>query len=401
MASEYLMARQPILDRSGKVYAYELLYRSASGAPRGPLDAAAEHQSIANAMLEIGLARLVGDKPAFFNLSADMVHSNCVQLLPSDRVVLELLEDTEYDAETAKRVAQLRQMGYRVAYDDFTFQPHQLPFTPHVDILKIDVLDTPWAKVKLEVAKIRAAGGKITLLAEKVEDRAMFDQCLAAGFDLFQGYYFSKPQTIGSKGLDSRKTAILKLLSTLNKPDVSASELEAAIALDPGLAARLLKLVNCASFGMSRKVDSIWLAIRMLGIERLQAFATVLAAASATGSDTRALGDLGLIRARMCEKVARELGHQDLHKHFTVGLLSVLDALMDLPMSQIVPELSLSDDVTAALMAEGDGELLESLRLVTSYETGGWTNLPNSLSLDCLTDVYADAVESTTALAAA
>ncbi len=400
MSSEYLMARQPILDRAGRVYAYELLYRSADGAPRGPLDSEAEHQSIANAMLEIGLKRLVGDKPAFFNLSADMVHSICVQLLPCDRVVLELLENTEYDTATAKRVTELRQMGYRLAYDDFTFQPHQLPFTPHVDILKIDVLDTPWATIKCEVDRIKKNGDKVTLLAEKVEDRQMFEQCLALGFELFQGYYFSKPQTLGSKGIDTRKSAILKLLGKLNKPDVSPHELEAAIALDPGLAARLLKLVNCASFGMSRKVDSIWIAIQMLGIQRLQAFATVLAASAATGSDTRALGDLGLIRARMCERVARELGHQDLHKHFTVGLLSVLDALMDLPMSQIVPELSLTDDVTAALMLEGDGELLESFRLVTKYESGEWADLPRELAPECLSEVYSQAVEGTSALAA-
>jgi EAL and modified HD-GYP domain-containing signal transduction protein len=364
------------------------------------MDSAAEHQAIANAMLEIGLRRLVGDKPAFVNLSPEMLHSICVQLLPADRVVLELLEDTEYGPETAKRVAELRKMGYRLAYDDFTFQPHQLPFVPHVDIVKIDVLDTPWSTVKREAQKIRVGHANITLLAEKVEDRTMFDQCLTVGFDLFQGYYFAKPQTFGSKGLDSRKLAILKLLSKLNKPDVSAHELEAVIALDPGLAARLLKLVNCASFGVSRKVDSIFLAIRMLGLERLQAFATVLAAASATNCDTRAVGDLGLIRARMCERVAKELGHQDLHKHFTVGLLSVLDALMDLPMSQIVPELSLSDDVTAALMAEGEGELIEALRLVTAYESGEWSDLPGDLPLDSLSEVYSAAVESTSALAA-
>lgn len=394
------MARQPILDRSGRVYAYELLYRSAAGSPTGPLDAAAEHQAIVNAMIEIGLARLVGEKPAFFNLSPEMLHSVCVQLLPSERVVLELLENTEYDPRTARRIAQLRRLGYQVAYDDFTFQPHQLPFLQHVDLVKIDIVDTPWPIVQLGVEKMKASGAKMLLLAEKVEDRAMYERCLAVGFDLFQGYYFSKPQTVGTKGLSSRKTAVLKLLSKLNKPDVTADELEAAIALDPGLAARLLKLVNCASLGMSKKIDSIWVAIRMLGIERLQAFATVLAAASATGSDTRALGDLGLIRARMCERVARQMGHSDLHKHFTVGLLSVLDALMDIPMSQIVPELSLSDDVSAALMSEGDGELMESLRLVTAYERGGFPSLPgDDVPSELLTEVYTEAVEGTAALA--
>ncbi|RYG21249.1 HDOD domain-containing protein [bacterium] len=398
MVSDFLMARQPIFDRNGKVYAYELLYRTAAGGPAGPLSAEAEHRSIVNAVVEVGLSRLAGSKLAFFNVSPQMLHSVCIELLPPDRVVLELLENTVLDAATERRMAQLKSKGYRLAYDDFTFQPHQLPFMSKVGLVKIDVMDTPWQHVQAGVARMKANG--VVLLAEKVEDRAMYDRCVLAGFDLFQGYFFSKPQTVTAKGIDPQTAVVLKLLNKLNRPDVSAAELEEAIAHDPTLAAKLLKMVNSAGFGTTQKIGSVFTAIQMLGIQKLQAFATVLAASSVATPGSQACGDLGLVRARMCERMARDLNLEKPHKHFTVGLLSVLDAMMDLPMRQIVAELSLSDDVTEALIdPRSPGNLGRVLRLAKAFERGAWSGFGGGLNLNSLNQTYSDAVEGTFAMA--
>jgi EAL and modified HD-GYP domain-containing signal transduction protein len=397
MASDFLMARQPIFDRSGKVYAYELLYRTAAGGPAGPLTSEAEHRSLVNALIEVGLTRLAGDKLAFFNVSPELLQSVCIGLLPPDRVVVELLENTVLDAATQVRMNQLRQMGYRLAYDDFTFQPHQLPFIPKVQLIKVDVMDTPWSLIEMGLPRMKASG--VTLLAEKVEDRTMYNKCCALGFDLFQGYYFSKPQTIVAKGINHRTRTILDLLGKLNRPDVSATELENAIAHDPTLAAKLLKMVNCAGFGATHKIGSIFTAIQMLGLQKLQAFATVLAAASVASAEGHALSDLGLVRARMCERIARELGMEHPHKHFTVGLLSVLDAMMDLPMPQIVAELALSADVSAALTrSKSAGDLGRVLQLAIAYERGAWKGMEGRLNARGLGQTYSDAVESTCAV---
>ena len=385
------MARQPILDREGRVHAYELLYRRSASAGAGPMDAADEHRSILNAMVEVGLGRLAGDKPAFFNLSPEMLMGVCTSLLPPDRVVLELLENTVLDAPVARRMNDLRREGYRLAYDDFTFQPHQIAFVGRVDLIKIDVMDTPWGLIEHAMPQLRKTGTR--LLAEKVEDREVHKRCLRAGFDLFQGYYFSRPETLVAQGIDARRRAVLNLLSALNRPNASAVQIETALGGDPALAARLLKLVNRAGFGVARKVDSIRVAIGLLGIPRLQAFATVLAAANATGGDNRTLSDLGLVRARLCERVAVQLGREDPNKAFTIGLLSVLDALMNLPMATIVEELALSDDVAVALLQpEGCIEL----RVATAYERGGWSDL-RGLRLDenDLNRTYAEAVAAT------
>ncbi len=388
------MARQPIMDREGKVHAYELLYRKGGGASAGPLDEADEHRSLLNSMVEVGLARLVGEKPAFFNLSPKMLGSVCTNLLPPGRVVLELLEDTVMDEATSRRIDELKGEGYTLAYDDFTFQPHQIPFVGRVGLIKVDVMDTPWCMIQKGLPALRRAG--VRLLAEKVEDRETYERCLGAGFELFQGYYFARPETLAAKGVETRQRALLKLLSTLNRPNATAAQLETAVAQDAALAARLLKLVNSAGFGVSRRVESIRVAIQMLGTARLQAFATVLAASGATGTDDRALSDLGLVRARLCERIATQLGHGDAHKHFTIGLLSVLDALMRLPMAQIVGELSLTEDVSAALL---DPNLCDELRIVTALERGDWSVLAGyALDEGDLSRSYAAAVADTAAL---
>ena len=202
-------------------------------------------------MVEVGLGRLVGDKPAFFNLSPGMLTSVCTSLLPPERVVLELLENTVLDEATARRMAELKEEGYRLAYDDFTFQPHQLAFVGRVDVIKVDVIDTPWRLIERAVPRLKAGGTR--LLAEKVEDRATHDRCLRAGFDLFQGYYFSRPETLATQGIDARKRAVLNLLAALNRPDATAAQLEAALAGDAALAARLLKLVNNAASASPRR----------------------------------------------------------------------------------------------------------------------------------------------------
>ena len=177
------MARQPIYDREGTVYAYELLYRSASGPGAGTMDVVASAQALANTLIEIGLDRLAGDKLAFINVSEDLLHTDAIRLLPRDRVVLELLETLKLDESTESGIEVLRRAGYTLAFDDFVFEPSQFGFLSKVEIVKIDVLDTPRSVIRDQLDQVKRYG--IKLLAEKVEDKAMHRRCMAWGFDYF------------------------------------------------------------------------------------------------------------------------------------------------------------------------------------------------------------------------
>lgn len=385
------MARQPIFDRRSRVVAYELLYRSAAPMPVGPLDERTSAQALVNALAEIGLERLAGSHPAYFNVSPGLLHDPALRLLPAHRVVLEILEDTPATPENIDAIGRLRSAGYSVALDDFTFAPNQMEFIPHVDLIKVDVLATPWSRVIAGIPNLKTRVPR--LLAEKVEDRPMFRKCREAGFHYFQGYFFAKPETMESRALPPSRVALLRVLSEVHKPNARAEDVERAVACDAGLALRLLRLVNSAAMALPRRIDSIRTAVSLLGARRIQALA-VLLAASARSDSPPSLGSIALNRARACEAVARKMGCDDLAVHFTVGLLSVLDAMLDVPMSIVVEHLPLTDEVSAALLdPHGTSPAALALHAVLRHEEGDWENLVGSgVDVQMLTEIYSDVV---------
>lgn len=371
-ATQVLMARQPILDRKSRVVAYELLYRSHTPIT-GRLDEATSAQSLVNAVAEIGLERLTGAHPAYFNVSPGLLHSPSLRLLPPHRVVLELLEDIRPDPRTLDAVSKLRSAGYTVALDDFTFENHQLAFLGYVDVIKVDVLNCRWGRIAAGLPRLKSTGAR--LLAEKVEDKTSFSRCLDAGFHYFQGYFFARPETMEARSLPPSRAALMRVLAEVSRPEARAVDVEQAVAGDPGLALRLLRLVNSAAMALPRRVDSVRTAVALLGSRRIQAL-TVLLAAQAHSNAAPALAGLAMARARLCEELARRSKADDPAVHFTVGLLSVLDAMLNMPMATVVQHLPLAESVASALVdPDGTSPVAGPLNAVLLHERGDWQTL--------------------------
>ena len=284
------MARQPIYDRDGAVFAYELLYRSASGPGAGTMDAAASAQALANTLIEIGLDRLAGDKLAFINVGEDLLHTEAIRLLPRDRVVLELLETMKLDESTESGIDVLTRAGYTLAFDDFVFEPSQFGFLSKVAIVKIDVLGTPRTVIRDQLARVKGYG--IKLLAEKVEDKEMHRRCMAWGFDYFQGYFYARPEVMESRALAPRHQVMLSLLNKLQDPNSSLREIEDLITTDPPMAYRLLRLVNSASMGLKSEVSSVRVAVAMIGMAKVQAIASLLTISGQSADNRNAAGSV-------------------------------------------------------------------------------------------------------------
>jgi c-di-GMP phosphodiesterase len=360
--SEVFVARQPIFDPRLELAAYELLFRGANNAEAALVSDNDEATStvVINAFTELGLDAVVGDRRAWLNVSRDFLLKEMALALPKERVVLELLEDQQCDDQLLASLEKHRRAGFTVALDDFAWSEERKPLLPHVDIVKVEVLGRDFADVAADVEKLRPYG--MTLLAEKLETRADYDRCLDLGFELFQGYFFCKPEMMSAKGVAPNRLAMLQLLAALQDPDIEFADLETLISRDVALSYRLLRYINSAFFGLRREVDSIGRALTLLGLANVKRWST-LSIFAGIDEKPREVIVTGLTRARFCEVAGPKFfdeGQPD--RLFTLGLFSVIDALMDAPMAEVLEKVPFPAEMIDALVKQSGkkGALLEA-----------------------------------------
>jgi EAL and modified HD-GYP domain-containing signal transduction protein len=363
------VARQPILDRNGNLFAYELLFRRSQLAQSCDVssnDACA--RVITDAVLSIGLDTLTGGKLAFINLTRDMVLSGAAALLPKDRVVVELLEDVTGDAAVVEACQSLKQSGYQIALDDFSYSNAVANLVPLADYIKVDVLTNNTASARS--ALIGAVNPRTRLLAEKVETPEEHKDTLSEGFAYFQGYFFGRPAVREVKRIAARPVAYATLLVKLSKPDISVFELENVIKQDTSLSYRVLRALNSAATPLRVEIASIRQAIILLGRDTIRRWASLWAIASMNERTHPELVASSIIRARCCEMVDASSRH-DPGTGFLLGMCSLLDAILEQPMEAVVSQLPLAADVRWALLGE-QNERRALLDCVIAYERGEW-----------------------------
>ena len=368
--SQVFVGRQPIFDGDLSVFAYELLFRDGDGNRARVVDGEqATLQTLVNTLMEFGLDEVVGNHLAFLNLNRSLLLRHADLPAMQQRFVLEVLEDIEPDAEVIAALQALAQKGFRIALDDFVYRDTLKPLVELADIIKIDIQKLEPEQVRLHVAKMRPYDVKF--LAEKVETHEQFEFCKSLGFQYFQGYFLSRPKVLSGKRLPANRLAVLQLLEQIQNPDVSVAELEQLISRDVSLSYRILRYINSAQFAGSRKIESINRAVVMIGLRQLRAL-TSLFVLSQLDDKPVELMRIALVRARMCELLSQHLGTGTSETHFTIGLFSTLDALLDRPIEEIVAALPLNADVVAALTRrEGIGGAI--LGCVLACERGEWT----------------------------
>lgn len=383
---DIFIGRQPIFDRDLQVYAYELLFRSGTENRAGEFDGdQATSQVIVNAFIEIGLDQIVGDQPAFINLTRSFVTSSAPLPFPKDRVVLEVLEDIHPDAEVVAGARALAAQGYTLALDDFVFNENLRPLIELAHIVKIDLMSLSRAELDEHVRMLR--GYPVKLLAEKIETQEEFEHCKALGFDYFQGYFLSRPNVVQSQQLPPNRLAVLQLLSKLQNPDVDAGEIEGLISHDIALSYKLLRYINSAFFALPRKIDSIRQAVVYLGTQSIKTWVTLLVVAG-LGNKPAELVIQAMQRAKMCELLAQTAKRPHTEAYFTVGLFSLLEALMDTPLPKILESLPFTEDIRAALLKQ-EGPYGEALTCVIAYEKGDFNRAWfDRLAPSQMTDAY-------------
>lgn len=385
------VARQPIINRDKDLFAYELLYRSGDKNSAEFSDgSSASSQVIFNSFLEIGIDNLVGNALSFVNIRENIILDETYKLMFSKKVVLELLEDVTPTADIIEGVKRLKSQGYRIALDDFQYSPEFDELLPLVDFIKLDVLELGDEGILRELTYLNKYN--VELIAEKVEDLDMYGFCHDLGFDYFQGYYFHKPELVKHKNIPPNKLVVLNLLRQLCNPDFDFEEMEKSISQDATLTYKLIRYVNSAAFSGRKEISSIKDALSLVGVNVIRQWAQIILMMQLTDGKPQELLVSALVRARMCEMLGALTG-DDPDAMFTTGLFSLLDALMNEPISLLLEQLSLSKDVELALLSYGGtkGELLKNTIL---YEQGDWLELTSvDLDMNMYCSCYMDAIK--------
>ncbi|MGF1469206.1 MAG: EAL and HDOD domain-containing protein [Sandaracinaceae bacterium] len=390
-APQAWVGRQPIFDRDLRVCAFELLYRD------GPENRAvvsdpdrASSRTLLSAFFEHGIERLCGSFPAYVNLTRELLLSELVEALPRKRVMLEVLEAAGDDAEVRERLTDLRGRGYRIVLDDYRLDGPTAELLDLAHVVKLDVQALPPDAFEHHARIVQRAGA--AMLAEKVETQEELARCQHLGFHAFQGYYLSLPEVRSTHRSPGSRVALLRLMSKVHDPAVPLAELEAELSADVSLSYRIVRFLNSALFARVHRIDSVQHAIVMLGRDALRRWVTLI---SLAGLDPRPspLLTTALVRARMCEGLVQRLGHAHPASGFSVGLFSLRDELLGMPMEDVLAELPLSDELNDAL-AHRAGHLGRVLESALRYQSGDWLGI-DLLGLDAAAfpEAYFQAVE--------
>lgn len=361
------LARQPILDRKQKVIGYEILFRSGwinsfSG------DGNDATRQVLDNLLVAGVDSVCERKLAFVNCTREALLRGLVTLLPAQTTVLEILETIEPDEELISACRALKAKGYRIALDDFVMRDSMKDLVKLADYVKIDFRASGFAERQSMCRALKDSG--ISLLAEKVETEADFHSATAEGFTSFQGYFFCCPVMVARHEIPPNRLTAVKLLCALSRSPMNLDEVELLVKSDPALCYRLLRLVNSPLYPLRGRIENVMSALLLIGEREIRKLAIITLAASLGRHGADALLHLSTQRARFCELAAPLLGLNPTEQYL-VGLMSLADAFLALPMSTIVERLPLRPAIRSALLGNENRES-RALQLARHFETGDW-----------------------------
>jgi len=378
------IGRNPVYDRKLDVFAYQLLpCDSSRNVDDTPL------QLLQQVWEKARLEKLTGGKAGLLSFPASWLENlPDLSLLKQQLIICANWQALDEQAE--KNLKELATQGYLIAIATHHYAPQLAKKLDFATLLAVEAGEAV-KEIGPFLDEIHAKGLK--LLVNQVETREQYDAAFDAGFDYFQGDFFQRPRLIQGTHIPANRLAILRLLARLQDPDITIEEVENLVSQDVTLSYKILRLINAAFYGLPKKVDSIKRAVVFFGLNRIKQWAMVIAI-NAIDYEPRELIITALVRARTCEQIAGQLGREDAEQYYISGLFSLLDAIMDAPMEEILQRLNLTDEINQALLY-GNGPIGQVLQSTLSLERGICHRLPlPQLDLQNTMQAYLEAIEA-------
>ncbi|MDR1755120.1 MAG: HDOD domain-containing protein [Eubacterium sp.] len=373
---DIIFARQPILNSFNELYGYELLFRGnalavESGAVGGAsFDGEKATAYILEVLSSLSIMEITGGARAFVNFTDKLILDGYATLFPPEYLVIEVLETTNPTPELIETLAQLKELGYKIALDDFVYDPKYKELIELADIFKVEIgmdqksVDNLFRVLRLSDTK------KCTILAERVETKEVFDACTYAGCKLFQGYYFAKPVTISKPSIEMNRVNYIRLITFVNTKDVRFDEISKVIKNDVALTYKLLTLVNSVYYSRGNRISDIHQAVVMLGLEDLKKWVSFISLNNMCSDKPSELVKMSIVRANFCSDMAVITGNQNIKEYyFLVGIFSLLEAMMDTEIQTVLSNVNVPDEVKDAL-AGLDNDLSRMLNVIKVLEIG-------------------------------
>lgn len=348
MSHQAYIGRQPVIDHVQHVIGHELLYRHSAEATEAviPNEFKACVDIMNNTLINMGTQQLLGNGLAFINVTPELLDSDLLNLLPSARTVLELGIGSGNKTDLPDHLCQLRGKKFRIALEDLLPSRHNIPLLENADFIKLDIQHFDTRTLAKAISHYRHY--PLKLIAKKVETMTEYLACVELGFDYFQGYHFARPKTLSVKTIDPSQATIIELLNKVRAHEIG--ELETAFKQDIALPFKLLRYINSVGFGLSTQVQSIQHALTILGRRQLYRWLTLLLITSNSGEATSALVQTAMTRGRFAELLGRNrLDRRDCDNLFAVGVFSLLDAILEMPMDNVLKNLGLPKNIIDAL----------------------------------------------------
>ena len=391
------VARQPIFDVDREVFAYELLFRIGEDNcfPDIPPDEATS-KILTSTHLSLGIEEITGDKKAFINFHRDTLMFRFPTSLDASKVVIEVVETVDVDDALIAACKHIRGLGYPIALDDYDMDGKWEAFIPFTSIVKIDITEIAHEEIPALVKRFKS--NKIKLVAEKIETYEEFHTFKEMGFDYFQGYFLARPEIVRHRKIGPNKLTMLELLSLSSQANLNLEKVQAIVERDPSLTYLLLRFINNPMVNKRHKINSLKHALNFMGEVEVKKFISLLALANLSDGQPSELMQMALVRAKFCELVYLAVNKQkSAHSGFLVGLLSLLDAMMEQRIEDVVSKVPLDDDVKDALCCRHN-VLRECLVLSTQFEIARWASIKqfsakHGISQSLLHSYYNEAIK--------
>lgn len=390
------VARQPIFDAKLTVQAYELLIREGLEGilPVREMDVESARVLAASQLLP-RLDAVAAGKPIFVRVTREILVQGYTEILPPKATSVQLVDSIKPDREVIDACTRLKRAGYSIVLDNFRLGSDRQALLSLADKVKVNVMEA--GATERAVIAERARPRNITMVADRIQTRDIFNEAKAVGYELFEGTFFAQPSIVVGKDIPTSKRSCLQILGQLHQPDLDVPALSDIISREVGLAYKLLRYVNSAAFGWNGSISSIQHALMLMGSREIRRWASVMALTSITGEEPGEILSEALLRGRTCELLAPEADQA--HRAadlFLLGLFSLLDVILEIPMSEILENLPIAEDLKSALLGE-QGPLREVYELAVDYLAGDWAPVPErahrlGISESGLPELYEEAL---------